>query len=259
MVPALTQEWSVDDLARLAGLPVRRVREYQSLGILPPPRREGRVGRYGLGHLRRLELIAQLRARGHSLAGIGDLLVSWRQGADLGDLLGLDPDELVHVDEPGVAVTTDQLSRLLPRLVPDHLAALEATGVVEACGEDRWCVPSPSLVQLTADALGSGLAPAAVLELLDTIRAAADTVADQVVHRLEHLPAGVAPETTVAFLRRARGLLAHGVGRLTLHRVGRRLGGTEAPGGEDLIQRVVRGGRGIAPGDREACPGTDVS
>lgn len=38
------------------------------------------------------------------------------------------------------------------------------------------------------------------------------------------LPADGDPERTAAFLRRGRGLVAHGVGRLTLHRVGRKLG-----------------------------------
>ena len=91
-------EWTIDELARLAGLPVRTIQEYKTLGIVPAPRRQGRVGLYGPSHLRRLELIARLRERGHSLAGIGDLLGNWSAGADLGEVLGLEPDQLVHVD-----------------------------------------------------------------------------------------------------------------------------------------------------------------
>ena len=225
------EEWTIDELAGLAGLPVRTIREYQTLGIVPAPRRQGRVGLYGASHLRRLELIARLRERGYSLAGIGDLLGNWSAGADLGEVLGLEPDQLVHVDEPGAPATLDQLSVLLPAMVPDYLDALEATGVIERCRPDGFCIPSPSLLQLAIDAQLAGLSPDDVIALLGAIRRAADTVADEVVHQLGRLPAASDTDATTAFLHRGRGLLAHGVGRLTLHRIGRRLGITDE---EDL-------------------------
>jgi DNA-binding transcriptional MerR regulator len=232
-------EWTIDELAGLAGLPVRTIREYQNLAILPAPRREGRVGIYGASHLRRLQLIARMRDRGYSLAGIGDLLGSWSAGADLGEVLGLEPDQLVHLDEPGAPATFDQLRAVLPAMIPDHLAALEATGVLERCRPDRFCIPSPSLLQLAIDAQDAGLAPDDVVALLSAIQHAADTVADEVVHQLGRLPAGVDPTTATAFLQRGRGLLAHGVGRLTLHRIGRRLGITDEADVEPTVHRIV--------------------
>ena len=216
-------EWTIDELARVAGLPVRTIQEYRTLGIIPAPRRQGRLGLYATSHLRRLELIARLRARGYSLAGIGDLLGNWSSGADLGEVLGLEPDQLVHVDEPGAPATLAQLTSLLPTMVPEHLAPLVTTGVVEHCGPDRFCVPSPSLLQLAIESEAAGLTPDDVLNLLGAVKRAADTVADEVVDQLERLPAATAA-TTTAFLQRGRGLLAHGLGRLTLYRVGRRLG-----------------------------------
>ena len=222
--PDATREWPIDDLAGLVGLPVRTIREYQTLGILPAPRREGRVGLYGSSHLRRLQLIARLRERGYSLAGIGDLLGSWSAGSDLGEVLGLEPDQLVHVDEPGAPATLEQLHALLPALVPDHLAALESCGVVERCEPGGFCVPSPSLLQLAIDAQAAGLPVEGVIALLEAIARAADSVADQVVHQIGQLPTDLDPDAAAAFLRRGRGLLGHGVGRLTLHRIGRRLG-----------------------------------
>jgi DNA-binding transcriptional MerR regulator len=219
-----SREWTVDELAALAALPVRTIREYQTFGILPAPRRAGRIGLYGTSHLRRLQLIARLRDRGYSLAGIGDLLGNWSSGADLGEVLGLYPDQLVHVDEPGAPATLDQLRALLPTLVPDHLDALEATGIVERCAPDRYCIPSPSLLQLAIDSLDAGLGPDDVIAMLRTIHQAAELVADQVLEQIGRLPADGDPEHAAAFLRRGRGLLAHGVGRLTLHRVGRKLG-----------------------------------
>ena len=232
-------EWTIDEFAGIVGLPVRTIREYQTLGIVPAPRREGRVGRYGQSHLRRLHLIARLRDRGYSLAGIGDLLGNWSAGADLGEVLGLEPDQLVHVDEPGAPATLDQLRALLPAMIPDHLAALETTGVIERCQPDRFCIPSPSLLQLAIDAHGAGLAPDDVIALLRAIRGAADAVADEVVHQIGQLPTDVAVTAATAFLQRGRGLLAHGVGRLTLHRIGQRLGVTEEADLNPAIQRII--------------------
>ena len=217
-------EWTIDHLAQAASLPVRTVREYQTVGLLPGPRRQGRIGLYGPSHLRRLQLVARLRERGYSLAGIADLLGRWRTGSDLGEVLGLEPDQLVHIDEPGAPASPEQLATMLPDFVPEYLDALVATGVLERCHPDRFCIPSPSLVQLAIEARRAGLAPADVLELLQTINRAADTVADEVVHQIAQLPNGTKPEDTAAFLQRSRGLLAHGLGRLTLHRVGSRLG-----------------------------------
>jgi DNA-binding transcriptional MerR regulator len=229
-------EWSVDELARRAQLPVRTIREYQTLGVLPPPRRRGRVGIYGASHLARLELVGRLQARGYSLASIRDLLGAWRDGADLGEVLGLDPDQLVHPDEPGVHATLDQLATLLPALVPQRLDELLATGTVEACGPDRFCIPSPSLLQLAVDALGAGYAPEPVLAMLQTIGRSAATIADATITLLSDPPLDGDRDRLVALAKRGRGLLAHGTGRLTVHTIGRRLGVTD----EDSVATVLR-------------------
>jgi hypothetical protein len=182
------------------------------------------VGVYGTSHLIRLELIGRLQERGYSLAGIRDLLAAWRDGGDLGEVLGLSPDQLVHVDEPGAPATADQLARVVPDLVPARLDELVATGVVEACGPARYCVPSPSLLQLGVDVLAAGLDPGDVLALLARLGAAADTAAEAVLDALARVPAGVDDAVIEGVVARGRGLLAHGVGRLTLQRLARRAG-----------------------------------
>lgn len=229
-------ELTVDDLARRAGLPVRTIREYQTMGVLPPPAKRGRVGIYGPSHLRRLNLIGRLQDRGYSLAGIRDLLGAWRDGADLGEVLGLGPDELVHIDEPGAPATADQLARLLPGLVPGRLDELIATGVVERSGPGRYSVPSPSLLALTADALDAGYHPDRVLALLGTIAAAADTVAEAVMTTLAARPPDADPDRLAALAARGRGLLAHGTGRLAVHALGRRLGVTGGASVPDVVR-----------------------
>jgi DNA-binding transcriptional MerR regulator len=225
--PERPVELTVDELARRAELPVRTIREYQTMGLLPPPERRGRVGVYGASHHIRLGLIGRLQERGYSLAGIRDLLAAWRDGGDLHEVLGLAPDQLVQVEEPGAPATADQLARLLRQLAPVALEDLLATGVIEACGPDRYCVPSPSLLQLTADALAAGYDANRVLDLLRTLFDAADSIADAVVTAMAERPANANTDQLVAFATRGRGLLAHGTGRLTIHALGKRLGITD--------------------------------
>lgn len=234
-------ELTIDDLAQRAGLPVRTIREYQTMGILPAPERKGRVGIYRMSHLSRLELIGRLQRRGYSLAGIRDLLASWRDGADLGEVLGLLPDELVHIDEPGTPATLDQLTQLLPELVPDRLDGLVGTGVVEACGSDSYCIPSPSLLQLAVDLLAAGYDADQTLGLLGTIGQAAGTVADATIALLTDRPEGIETDRLMVLVGRGRGLLAHGTGRLTIHTIGRRLDDTADGASVEMLQRIVTG------------------
>jgi DNA-binding transcriptional MerR regulator len=82
--------WTVDELARDAGIPTSTVRLYQHRRLLPAPERRGRTAVYGTVHRGRLDLIAQLQARGFSLAAIKDLLDAWDAGHGVGHLLGVD-------------------------------------------------------------------------------------------------------------------------------------------------------------------------
>jgi DNA-binding transcriptional MerR regulator len=186
-----------------------------------------------------LRLIARLQERGYSLAGIRDLLSAWRDGSELGEVLGLAPDQLVHIDEPGLPATADQLARLLPDLVPDRLDDLLGAGVIEACGPDRYCVPSPSLLQLTADALASGYDPDRIVDLVGVIGRAADTIAEAAATVMAERPAGADTDQLVAFATRGRGLLAHGTGRLAIHRLGRRLGITDDTTAPETLRQLL--------------------
>ena len=67
-------EYRADELAAAAGISVALLRSYQSKGLLPAPRHQGRVAVYGEHHLERLRHIAELKARGHSLRSIVEQL-----------------------------------------------------------------------------------------------------------------------------------------------------------------------------------------
>jgi DNA-binding transcriptional MerR regulator len=139
VVEAPTDErMTIDELARRAGTVTSTVRMYQTRGLLPPPRKEGRVGYYGEGHLARLRLIAELQADGFSLASIGRLVEAWEQGRSLDDLLGLEAQIIsTWAAEEPVVLGIDELVARLPEgaLPPDALARAAELRLIELRGD----------------------------------------------------------------------------------------------------------------------------
>jgi DNA-binding transcriptional MerR regulator len=66
--------YRADELAAELGISVQVLRSYQSKGLIPPPRHEGRVAWYGAYHRERLQRIRELKDRGYSLRMIADAL-----------------------------------------------------------------------------------------------------------------------------------------------------------------------------------------
>lgn len=75
-------DYRVEQLARAARVSVDTVRFYQARGLLPSPRREGRVAWYDDEHVARLARIRQLQSRGLSLATIRRLVDGELDSAD---------------------------------------------------------------------------------------------------------------------------------------------------------------------------------
>jgi DNA-binding transcriptional MerR regulator len=75
-------DYRVEELARRADTSVDTIRYYQAKGLLPPPRREGRVAWYDDAHVERLARVRALAARGLTLATIGRLLEGELDAAD---------------------------------------------------------------------------------------------------------------------------------------------------------------------------------
>lgn len=158
--------YRIDELARAAGMTVRNVRVYQERGLLPPPRREGRVGLYDEAHLARLRLIGGLLDRGYGFTHIAELISAWERGRDLGDLLGLEAaltgpwsDEI-----PGYA-TVEELAEMYAGQITDETTrrAIEL-GILEVEG-DRFRVPSPRILHAGAELVAAGIPLPAVLEI----------------------------------------------------------------------------------------------
>ncbi len=81
----------VEELSAKAGVSVDTIRYYQSKGLLPAPRRQGRVAWYDTDHLERIARVRSLQSRGYTLATIVRLVNGELDAADealLGELAG---------------------------------------------------------------------------------------------------------------------------------------------------------------------------
>ncbi len=153
------QRMTIDELAQRAGTTTRNVRNYQTLGLLPPPTLMGRVGYYDQGHLGRLRLVAHLQGEGFSLAGIAELLKAWEQGRSLADVLGFEQALTAPwTDEEPEVMSVEQLLELFPGALADPALAVRAVelGLIEPEG-DHFRVPSPSLLRSGAELAAVGV------------------------------------------------------------------------------------------------------
>ena len=156
-------EYRVEELAAAADVRVDTIRFYQSRGLLPKPRRQGRIALYGPSHLERLRRIRSLSDQGFSLAQIGRVL----QGRTSAD--GSEPllEALVEKEVGERTYSRAELAREAG--VPEALiqAAL-AAGLgqpIEVDGESRFTESDLEMARAALAILGAGFPLDALLAL----------------------------------------------------------------------------------------------
>lgn len=232
-----SNEWSIDELAALSGVPTRTIREYRTLGVMPAPERRGRVGVYGEPHRERLAVIGRLQSRGYSLAGIRDLLDAWAQGASLASVLRVDTEGPSMLDEAPVSMTVEQLSEAVAGLTePGPLEAAEAAGLIVGDGE-RFAVRSPALLGVVGEAVDAGVPLGEALDVAarfrDGARVQAAAVVGAVVERVWKTSGNTAATQRLA--QRGRFLLAQAAASVLTDELGRALfAASETPAGRGL-------------------------
>jgi DNA-binding transcriptional MerR regulator len=149
---------TLDALAALTRVPSRTIRFYQSKGLLPRPRLEGRVAFYGQPHVERLELVASLQDRGLQIKAIAALLPRVDAGeVAVGDWLGLEEQlREAWADEAPRVVDRAGLEALAGELSPGRLAELLRLELAERRGSS-FVVPAPTLLQLAVRLEGLGV------------------------------------------------------------------------------------------------------
>ena len=176
---------SVDELAERTGVTVRTIRYYQSEALLPPPGRLGREARYGAAHVERLDLIAELRARGLRLQAVADVLDNAAGDASAADWLGLgEALRKPWTDDRPVVLRDRELAERLGGAPAGTAAALERSGVVERRAGSvppTWVVPSPELLDIALATIRLGLDPDAGTRLRNLLQQRLRTTATELV------------------------------------------------------------------------------
>lgn len=176
----------MEQLAKAAGITVRTVRFYRERGLIPPPRREGRIAWYDDHHLARLRTIAALLDRGHTLSGIAELAEAFENGRDVGELLGIgEPTE-----ETPVRLTPEELAdHFAGEVTPENLAAALDLGYLGTDGEEIVHV-SRRLLDVSSALVREGIPLSAVLEAGQRVREHADALAELFITIIRtHTPA----------------------------------------------------------------------
>lgn len=165
------QEYTIDELARVAGTTVRNVRAYQDRGLIAPPVRRGRAGIYSDVHLGRLRIINQLLDRGFTIANIKELVDAWEQGQDLDHVLGLDSAiaGTWSIETP-IYITPDEIAEIFGDGINEEtLARALQVGLFEVEG-DRIKVSSPRILQAGIELYKAGVPLGALLREIEVLR-----------------------------------------------------------------------------------------
>jgi DNA-binding transcriptional MerR regulator len=174
--PDSEPRFTIDELAALSGVPSRTIRFYQSKGTLPAPERRGRVAYYGVEHVDRLRVIAELQDRGLRLDAIRDALAEVDRGGkalSLQSWLGMG-DELQAPwsdDRPIVLSEPDLVRRVGSR--PGLVGELRRLGFIERQGNTRpatYVVPSAMLLDIGVELGKAGIDPLVAFEASQIMR-----------------------------------------------------------------------------------------
>lgn len=166
---------TIDELARACGMTVRNIRAHQSRGLLPAPEVRARTGYYGPDHVARVRLIQELQGEGYNLAAIKHLLE--RSDSSAQDILRFADTLLAPaVSEQPEVVDLVELSERFPGGDRKLLARAERLGVVVALGEERYEVPSPTLLRAGEAVIALGVPLSQALDIVERLTKSADEV-----------------------------------------------------------------------------------
>lgn len=198
--PIVDSEYTVDELARVAGTTVRNVRAYQDRDLLMPPEKRGRVGIYNDSHVARLKLINHLLARGYTLSNIQDLIKAIDDGGDLRSILGLENaigGPWSHTRPKTYSLPA--LIKLFGPQVPSSLTRLAELGLLERKGLS-FVSRNPAMLDAAAATVREGIPARELLDVLEEARPHFDAIAGalvaMVVRHLDRYDAGALPPAT---------------------------------------------------------------
>lgn len=181
---ARRKRMTIDELAHELGVSSRNIRYYQTRGLLPPPKVEGRTGYYERTHVDRLKLIQELQAEGLNLQAIGWLL---------GGSGGVSSEELRRLkravldgwtSQKPFEVAADALAEGLaaPEGDPELITRATELGLIEPTDDpERWRVLLPDALAAGTELRELGASLERLLDVLEVMRTSATRVAEEFV------------------------------------------------------------------------------
>lgn len=146
-------DYRVEELAAASGVGVDTIRFYQGRGLLPAPRRQGRVAVYGDSHLERLKRIRSLQRQGFTLAQIRKvLLTEGRRGVQ--PLLAALVDERVGTR----TLSLDELASesQVPKVLVQAAVQAGLVEPLEVEGQQRFSESDLEMARVGLALLGAG-------------------------------------------------------------------------------------------------------
>ncbi|HZM42007.1 MAG TPA: MerR family transcriptional regulator [Acidimicrobiales bacterium] len=186
MVGDLNGGYTVEEVAERTGTTIRTVRWYQSEGLLPSPRRAGRVALYTDEHVARLDAIRDLQAHGLTLTAIRRLL-DRAPGHAATTALAFAKAAVARTGESDAEIVTaaEGTARLHvdPAETPDGVdeALLEELGMVRVLPDGRWQILAPAVFQAAAELAAAGVPLARRIEVTRQLREHTQVMAHAVV------------------------------------------------------------------------------
>jgi DNA-binding transcriptional MerR regulator len=180
------EELGLEELAARSGVSGRTIRYYQSEGVLPRPRRDGREARYSLEHLERLELIGELQERGLKLEAIKDLVGSGGPRRSVSEWLGI--DEVLRAswsNDRRAPMTLAEVHELLGRHPRRLVGELVDAGLLVREDDGSFVAPSRGLLELTVRMLDAGVSIDIASRAAELLRRRMAKAADDLVEMFE--------------------------------------------------------------------------
>jgi DNA-binding transcriptional MerR regulator len=170
-------ELTIDQLAQRVAMTARNIREWQTLGLIPPPERRGRVGLYSHEHVALIERVKQLRTQGLSLDIIRKLID--RSGESESDVRNL----ATQVLSPFAASLPANMSRteLADRLGDSAEQALIRLGLVSDVDDKTVAVRDLAMLTEIEEMVAAGMTLDRLVDTLVQVDRHQHEVADLVL------------------------------------------------------------------------------
>lgn len=161
------ETYRIDDLARITGVTTRNIRAYRERGLLPAPRRVGRVTLYTEVHAARLRMISSMLSRGYTTAHIDELIGAWQSGQQIADVLGL--HELT-----AIPIAENTRSTTLEALLADGIDAASAErlarlGLLVIGYDGHVHIEEPSVLDAIQALITDSRPASAVIDVIDEV------------------------------------------------------------------------------------------